>query len=98
MTTGPEPDVAQVRAGYRVAYGVGVVEVDGVVYVAPLPRGPVLVLADSAAVIWHEALSGPAPSVAERVAEVWGAPPAEVTDSVADFLDELLRAGLLVRI
>ncbi len=101
MTTSEDKSediVSSDRPGYRVASGVGVVEVDGVIYVAPLPQGPVLVLAGSAAVIWQEALSGPVRTVAERVTEVCGAPPTEVADSVEAFLAELVQQGLLVRI
>lgn len=94
---GPAAGAEQGRPGYVVPDGVGVVEVDGVVYLAPLPYGPIRVLAGSAAVIWHELLDAAPDTVDERVAATCGVEPSEVTDGVAGFVAELLSSGLLAR-
>jgi Coenzyme PQQ synthesis protein D (PqqD) len=70
-------------------------ETDGdAVYAARLPDGPIMVLDGVAAVIWEEACASDEDVVA-RVAERTGVTPAEVADSVAEFLAQLVRAGLL---
>lgn len=81
---------------YVLPRGVAAIEVDGVAYVAPVPQGPISVLEGSAAVIWHEALAGPAAGITDRVAATAGVAPDEVRDSVAEFLAALVRHGLLV--
>ncbi|WOP17200.1 PqqD family peptide modification chaperone [Raineyella sp. LH-20] len=95
--TPPAAGTQRDRPGYAVPDGVGVVEVDGVIYLAPLPRGPIRVLAGSAAVIWQELLDGAPDTVDERVAAICGVERSAVTDGVAGFVGELLRSGLLER-
>ncbi|QGF23879.1 PqqD family protein [Raineyella fluvialis] len=86
------------QLGYRLADGVGAVEVDGIFYVAPVPQGPIRILAGSAAVIWRELITdGSAGTLADRVAGSVGVDVAEVRASVRMFIDELLRDGLLTR-
>lgn len=82
---------------YIVPPGVGVVEVDDVVYVATLPQGPIRVLGGSAAAMWHELLAGDPDSFVDRVAEDCGADPEDVAAAVPDFVAELLRSGLIIR-
>ena len=80
----------------RPAHGVAVVEDDLVVYAAPLPDGPILVLDGGAAAIWIEACAGERSSLAERVAAATGVPVDTVRPEVEAFVDELLARGLLV--
>lgn len=65
-----------------VAKHVGVVEQDGVVYVAALPDGPILVLSDAAADSWR--------AVSSRGE---GGPPVDLEDD--GYIEALLAAGLL---
>ncbi|GAA6527724.1 PqqD family protein [Intrasporangium sp. DVR] len=89
-------------AAYGIAPDVGHVdsEVDGasVAYVARLPEGPPLVLADSAAVIWGAARTGGTlDEIVDRVAEAFDVPPAEIVGDVTAFVEQLVTLGLLVR-
>lgn len=83
--------------GYSLPEGVAEVEVDDVVYVAPVPAGPIRILAGSAAAIWRHARVGDPTTVVERVAQDAGMPADEVRETVEAFLDELVGAGLLTR-
>lgn len=71
------------------------VEEEGVVYAAPVPGGPIMVLDGGAAAIWVAACAGERGSVAERVVELTGAPLDAVRPEVERFVDELVRRGLL---
>lgn len=76
---------------------VAVVEEDGVVYAAPLPDGPIVVLAGGAAAIWVEACAGELETLPQRVAEITGTPIGNVRDDVESFVAELIGRGLLER-
>ena len=82
-------------SGYRPAATVGVVEQDTLVYVAPLPDGPIVVLEGGAAAIWVAACDGPRESVAERVAALTGEAADDIRVDVESFVAELLSRGLL---
>lgn len=75
---------------------VGVDVVDGVVYVAPLPDGPISVLDGIAALIWDAALEVDREVLAEAIAAATATPVAQVEGSVIEFVDDLVRRGLLV--
>lgn len=82
---GIAPDVGEVRDGERC-------------YVAHLPEGPPLILADTATLIWQAARQGGTlDAIAQRVAEQVGLPAGEVVADVGVFVDELVRHGVLVR-
>jgi len=84
-------------AAYRIAPDVGRVDADELTYVARLPEGPALVLADSAAVIWAEVSEGGSlEQVVERVADAFGLAPAAIEEDVAAFVEQLVALGLLV--
>ena len=83
------------RTRIRAADPVGVVEEKGVVYVAPLPTGPIVVLTDAAAVIWAEALSGDSATFAERVAARTDRTVPEIAADVEAFVQSLIARGLL---
>ena len=85
-------------AAYGIAANVGHVDDAGRAYVALLPEGPPMVLTDSAAMIWAEALPGGTVSaIAGRVAEAAGVPVGDIIEDVETFLDELVTHGVLVR-
>ena len=65
------------------------------VYVATLPRGPIVVLAGTAALTWHAALSGDATTVADRVATAVDQPAGVLREDVSGFVDDLVGRGLL---
>lgn len=69
---------------------------DGVVYVARVPSGPILILEGAAAIVWDAACGHDETSVAERVAHAVGVETADVADDVRAFLADLLGEGLLV--
>ncbi|SFR90868.1 Coenzyme PQQ synthesis protein D (PqqD) [Microbacterium sp. cf046] len=80
----------------RVADGVGI-EVDGdVVYAAPLPDGPIMVLQGVAALIWTVSAGLERGDVAGVVAERTGADVASIRADIDAFLREMLERGLLV--
>jgi hypothetical protein len=70
---------------------------EGVVYVARVPDGPIVVLRDVAALIWEEAQIPDSRSIADRIAERTERAVDEVKDDVAAFLSALVDGGLLVR-
>ena len=65
-------------------------------YAAPVPDGPIVVLDGGAAAIWVAARAGERESIAERVAELTGAPLRTVQAEVERIVDDLVRRGLLV--
>lgn len=67
------------------------------VYVAPLPHGPVSVLPDQSAAIWLAAVEGRG-DVVEEVAEMTGNDADEVRDDVDAFVTELIDRGLLRKV
>lgn len=71
-------------------------EVDGRVYVARLPDGPILVLDDTAAVIWAEAYGRDRSGVVRRVADRLGAEATDIAADVGTFIDDLIARGVLV--
>ena len=79
----------------RVADGVGVEVVEEVVYAAPLPDGPIIVLEGIAALIWNEACEVRRETVAEAVAAKTGQDVASIRRHVDGFLDEMLSRGML---
>jgi hypothetical protein len=70
---------------------------DGVVvYLAPLPDGPVQILNGVGSLIWLEATSTDTPvDVVERVAALVERPPDAIRAEVNSFLGDLVAAGLL---
>jgi hypothetical protein len=72
---------------------------DGVVvYLAPLPDGPVQVLNGVGSLIWMEATATGTPAdVVERVAGLVDWPPDTIRADVDSFLANLVEAGLLER-
>lgn len=85
--------VAVVDAPEEVADGVP----GGVVYLAPLPDGPLRVLSGASAVLYR-ALVDPHDDPAVRVARELGVAAEDVDpDAITDFADELVQEGLLVR-
>ncbi len=83
-------------AGYRPAARVGVID-DGVaVYVATLPRGPIVVLDGTAALVWRAACSGPADTIAARVAVDVDQAAEAIAGGISAFLDDLVGRRLLI--
>jgi hypothetical protein len=87
-------------ARYRRPATVAAMETTGmdgspVVFVAPLPNGPVAELERSAALIWLEAVSPSDEDIASRVARRSGVPADAIADDVTAFVDELVQRGLL---
>ncbi|MFC4139877.1 MULTISPECIES: PqqD family peptide modification chaperone [unclassified Microbacterium] len=79
----------------RRAADLGVLVSDGIVYVAPLPEGPIMVLTDAAAEVWLVA-DGAAPgSVAARLAARRGVTEAEAAPDADRYLRAFTDAGLL---
>lgn len=81
---------------YRPGDGLGVIEGDTAVYLAPLPDGPIMVLDGLSGAIWLAACSGPGETIAERAAVDSGLPVEEIRDTVEAFVMELVGRGLLV--
>jgi hypothetical protein len=73
---------------------------DGVVvYLAPLPDGPVQVLNGVGSLIWLAATATDRPvEVVERVAELVDRPPDTIRADVNSFVANLVAAGLLERL
>ncbi len=70
-----------------------------VVYLAPLPDGPIRVLNGVGSLIWLEATSTDTPvDVVDRVAALVDRPPAAIRTEVDSFLADLVAAGLLERL
>lgn len=83
------PDIAWTEA--RDVWGLPVV------YVAPVPAGPISVLPDMSALIWL-ALAEGAPDVVGEVAHVTSHPQEEVREDIEAFVAELVERGLVRRI
>ena len=83
-------------ARYRPAPDIGVIDLDGVVYIAPLPDGPIRVLDDVAGAIWRTACTPGSEPVAERVARIVNQPASAIAAHVDDFLTELTGRGYLI--
>lgn len=66
------------------------------VFVAPLPGGPIAVLAGTAALTWLAAVEG-AGAVVEEVADVTGHSSLMIREDVESFLEEVCHRGLLIR-
>ena len=80
------PDIAWTEA--RDVWGLPLV------YVAPIPDGPISVLPDMAALIWL-ALAEGAPDVVGEVAHVTSHPQVEVRHDIEAFVAELVERGLI---
>ena len=83
------PDIAWTEA--RDVWGLPIV------YVAPIPDGPISVLPDMAALIWL-ALAEGAPDVVGEVAHVTSHPQEEVRDDIKAFVGQLVERGLVRRV
>lgn len=75
----------------------GIVERDGLTYVASLPDGPIVVLDAVATSILAIALDESADEVIEAVAAAYGMPPGEVEAEVRDVLRRL-EADRVIRL
>ena len=82
-------------SGLRRAKDVGTLELDGVVYAAHLPTGPIVVLEGIAALIWDEACAGDRATITERVAETTDVAPDLIRADVDSFVADLVARGLL---
>lgn len=85
---------------YSVGEGIGWVEGGDVwgralIYVAPLPNGPVSVLPDQAAAVWLCVVGG-AGDLVDEVAALTDNDPDAIRDDVLAFVDKLVRRGLIV--
>ncbi|MCD2441010.1 PqqD family protein [Agromyces sp. SYSU K20354] len=79
----------------RRAPGTATLDVDGTVYAASLPGGPIIVLEGIAALIWDEACAGDRETIVERVAAATDAPTDEIRAHVDAFVADLVARGLL---
>lgn len=84
----------------RLPAHVGIVEQvegeDAVVYAAPLPDGPIVVLRDTALTIWQEAVRPTSQlELPERVARHYGLPVEQVQAAVDSCVADLLARGVL---
>lgn len=79
----------------RIPSGLGVDVVGDTVYVAPLPDGPIAVLAGIAALIWSEADGRGRDEVVAALAEATGERVEAIGPTVQDFVDDLVARGLL---
>lgn len=70
-------------------------EADGVVYLASVPRGPIVAVRDTAMIIWRALGDGDLPGTAERVAETIGVDIELVRGEVDAFIAQLRDAGLI---
>jgi Coenzyme PQQ synthesis protein D (PqqD) len=70
------------------------------VYLAPLPGGPMVVLRGTASLIWQEALDGPESTLVDRVAQRVGTgeEAKSIEADVVAFVEGLLVRGLLERV
>ncbi|MBM6399148.1 PqqD family protein [Phycicoccus sonneratiae] len=84
--------MSRLRVGPDTAW----LEVDGVVYAAPLPDGPPVVLDGPGALVWRAVVPGGGlDDVVARVAAEAGTSAEVVAADVASFVDQLLAGGLL---
>jgi hypothetical protein len=80
----------------RRALAVAALELDGTVYAAYLPDGPIAVLDGVAGLVWAEACAGERTTIAERVAEATDVAADEIRDEVDAFVSDLMTRGLLM--
>ncbi|MBN7793406.1 PqqD family peptide modification chaperone [Microbacterium sp. 2216-1] len=73
-----------------------VIDEDDIVYVAPLPDGPVLVLDGVSALIWQTALDPQIDDTVAYVADATGQRPEDIAGHVEAFVTDLVRRGALV--
>ncbi|WP_206822927.1 PqqD family peptide modification chaperone [Microbacterium esteraromaticum] len=69
---------------------------DGVVYVAPLPDGPILVLDGVSALIWQTVCDSQIDDAVAYVADATGQRPEDIAGHVDAFVTDLVRRGALV--
>lgn len=80
---------------YRIPAGVAWTEDEASVYVARVPEGPIVVLSESARVIWAMALTSDAGELVDRVAAASGQDAVAIAADVEAFVAELTARGLL---
>lgn len=73
-----------------------VIDDGDVIYAAPLPDGPIIVLDGISALIWRVVGDPDVADVTAHVAEATGEHPDDIAPHVATFLDDLVRFGLAV--
>lgn len=78
-----------------IAQGLGVHETADVVFVAPLPDGPITVLQGASAEIWRLAGGQSRARLTALLAEDFGVDAAEIAPEVNIFLDALVARALL---
>ncbi|MBK7271866.1 MAG: hypothetical protein IPI13_01400 [Actinomycetales bacterium] len=83
---------------WELAHDTGIVERNGLTYLAALPDGPIVVLDAVASVVLQVALDVSADDVTSEVAAAYGKAPAEVDAAVSECLSGLERARLLRRV
>ncbi len=79
----------------RIAHGLGVHEMAGVVFIAPLPDGPITVLQGASAEIWRRAYGRSRAHLIAHLAEEFGVDAAVIAPEVSAFLDALVARSLL---
>ncbi len=80
----------------RRAPAVAVLDLDGVMYAAYLPDGPIAVLDGVAGLVWSAACTGERTTIADRVAGASDVAPDEIRGEVDAFVSDLVSRGLLV--
>lgn len=73
-----------------------VIDEEGVVYVAPLPDGPILVLDGVSALIWQTVCDPQIDDAVAHVADATGQRPDDIARDVDAFVTDLVRRGALV--
>ena len=87
---------AELRLPERIGIVGGTAPDNGVVYVASLPDGPIVVLRDTALTIWQEAVSPTGDQdLADRVAGHYGVLVSEVRAEVDACVSDLVERGVL---
>ncbi|WDH79482.1 PqqD family protein [Microbacterium esteraromaticum] len=75
------------------------IDADDVVYIAPLPDGPIMVLDGVSALIWQtitDPVGATDTEVAAHVAAATGQRPDDIAGHVTSFLDDLVRRGVII--
>lgn len=88
---------AEPRVLWALAPDTGLVERDGLSYLAPLPDGPILVLEASASLILDCALDPVVEDTPAAVAAAYDVPVGQVRGAVEECLADLERRGLIRR-
>jgi hypothetical protein len=85
------------RLPERIAIVEDVAEHGDVLYVASLPNGPIVVLRDTALMIWQEAVAPTSGDrdLADRVADLYGVPVSEIRPAVLACVEDLIARGVL---